>query len=173
MIAEPLGSRLAGPQVRPKRDIKEEFEMAKGPAPKLFAVKKAEGNPGKRKLNPGPDYRTKRPKCPENLTGEGRRLFRQLAPILYEKSLLTEATLPAFITLCEIGETMRLAKAAMLSDGLYLKGKRGVRANPAVGMFNTAAAQFRYYLTEFGLTPASLQKVPAEQRMQSIADLIK
>ncbi len=147
--------------------------MARGPTPKLYAVKKAEGNPGRRPLNPGPSYRTKRPKCPADLTGEGRRIFKQLAPVLYEKSLLTEATIPAFITLCEIGEIMRLAKAAIKSDGLYLKGQRGVRVNPAVGIFNTTIAQFRYYLTEFGLTPASLQKVPAEELTKSIQDLIK
>ena len=147
--------------------------MARGPTPKLYAVKKAEGNPGRHPLNPGPSYRAKRPKCPAFLTGEGRRIFQQLAPALYENSLLTAATIPAFLTLCDIGEIMYLAKTSIKSDGLYLKGQRGVRVNPAVGIFNKSAAQFRYYLTEFGLTPASLQKVPAEQRLSSIEDLIK
>jgi len=73
--------------------------MAKGPPPKLYAVKRGAGNPGRRPLNPGPAYRVKRPNCPANLTGEGRKLFRQLAPELYQKSLLTTATIPGFMAL--------------------------------------------------------------------------
>ena len=144
-----------------------------GPTPKLFAVKKAEGNPGKRKLNPGPDYQMKRPKCPANLIGEGRKLFHQLAPVLYDKSLLTVATIPAFIALCQMGGMMHEAKAVLDAGGFTVKTKHGMRTRPEVGILQKASTQFRMYLQEFGLTPTSIQKVPtAHRRLRSIEELI-
>ena len=48
-----------------------------------------------------------------------------------------------------------------------------MRAKPEVAIFQKASAQFRYYCQVFGLTPASVQRVPAEPIAESLEDLIK
>ena len=116
--------------------------MAKGPAPKLYSVKKAEGNPGKRKLNAGPAYKAKRPRCP-GLGGEARKCFHQLARPLFQQSLLTEATLPAFVILCQLYGMMHDARAVLEAGGFTVTTERGVRTRPEVGIFHTSAQQFR------------------------------
>ena len=147
--------------------------MARGRKPKLYAVKKGAGNPGRRPLNPGPAYRAKRPRCPANLTGEGRKLFQQLAPVLFENSLLNECTLPAFLTLCTVGGMAFEAEKAIRKEGFVVKCQRGMRARPEVGIFLRAAAEFRHWCQEFGLTPASVQRVPTRPRTESLEDLVR
>ncbi len=147
--------------------------MAKGPPPQLYEVKKGAGNPGKRKLNRGPAYRAKRPRCPANLKGEARRLFRQLAPLLFENSLLNECTLPAFLTLCTVGGMAFEAEKAIQREGFVVKCQRGMRARPEVGIFLRAAAEFRHWCQEFGLTPVSVQRVPTRPRTESLEDLVR
>ena len=144
----------------------------RGRRPKLYQVKKGEGNPGKRKLNKGPSYKEKRPRCPTNLKGEARRIFRQLAPPLWEQSLLNESTIEAFLMLCRVGGMTLEAEKVVLREGFTVKTERGVRTIPELGVFQKLSAQFRLYLQEFGLTPASVQRVPAERRMKSLEDLV-
>ena len=147
--------------------------MARGPAPQLYAVKKAAGNPGRRPLNPGPTYRAKRPRCPSNLTGEGRKIFRDLCPVLFEQSLLNESTIPAILVLCRLGGMAVEAEKVLLEKGFTVACQRGNKARPEVAIFKYASTQFRYYCQEFGLTPASVQCVPAEPIAESLEDLIK
>ena len=147
--------------------------MAKGPPPQLYEVKKGAGNPGKRNHNRGPAYRAKRPRCPANLKGEARGLFRQLAPLLFENSLLNECTLPAFLTLCTVGGMAFEAEKAIQREGFVVKCQRGNKARPEVGIFKWASAEYRHWCQEFGLTPASVQRVPAEQLTESLEDSVR
>ena len=68
----------------------------------------------------------------------------------------------------------RRVRTPLLREGLTAEcPKRGMRAKPEVAIFQKASSQFRYYCQEFGLTPASVQRVSAEPIAESLEDLIK
>ena len=148
------------------------METMRGPPPKLYSVKKRAGNPGRRPLNAGPAYELKRPNCPPDFPDEARKIFRRLSPVLYDQSLLTVATIPAFHALCLMGGLMYEAQEEIKAHGLLVSGRQGDKPNPAIGIFHTSAAQFRHYLADFGLTPATLQRVPAKKMTRSLEDLV-
>lgn len=76
--------------------------MARGRRPKPTALKKLEGNPGKRPLNelePVPPVASLR--CPNYLLPEARKEWRRLAPILMNLGLLTAADAVPFAGYCQ------------------------------------------------------------------------
>lgn len=145
----------------------------RGRRSKPYLVKKGEGNPGKRKLNPGPDYLPIRPRCPESLVGEARRIYNRLSKAIYEKRLLTEGTFDAFLMLCRLGGLAAEAEAILRKEGHVIVTERGRRNNPEIGIMLKATAEFRHYLNEFGLTSASAQLVATRQRTESLEDLLR
>ena len=69
---------------------KEGIPMA-GRKPKPTAIKKLEGNPGKRKLNTKEDIPVKgRPTCPEWLLREAKKEWDRLADLMNQMGVLSE-----------------------------------------------------------------------------------
>lgn len=73
-----------------------------GRKPKPTALKKLEGNPGKRKLN------TKEPipakgmlNCPEWLLPEAKKEWERLADLMNQMGVLTEVDMAAFAAYCQ------------------------------------------------------------------------
>ncbi len=145
----------------------------RGRRPKPYLVKKGSGNPGKRPLNPGPQYRSVLPRCPASLHGEARRIYNRLSKVLHRQGLLNEGTFDCLIMLCRIGGIAADLEKILRTKGYTIRTERGIRNRPEVGMFQKATAEFRHYLNEFGLTPASVQRVPTRQRPESLEDLLR
>jgi P27 family predicted phage terminase small subunit len=152
--------------------------------PKPTALKKLQGNPGKRPLNlqepkPGKaDIRVPRGKLPK----DGQALWRVIAPVLDRLGVLTEADLPALEMLCLHYSVTRLAWQSLNDDGLTVESivetedeKRiTIKKNPAASIFRENSLAFKSYLAEFGLTPASRVrlKVDTTEKEMSLAEML-
>ena len=141
-----------------------------GRRPKPTALKKAQGNPGKRKLNelePTPEISD--PTVPEHLSPAARREWPKLAPMLLRLKILTEADHVALALICQqiaqVDEASRLIrKGGVLVKKKILdrKGKTIATTlvlNPALKVQYESTKHLKALLTEFGLTPASRAKV--------------
>jgi P27 family predicted phage terminase small subunit len=136
----------------------------RGPAPKPRALVIAEGNPGKRPLNPlEPQPRLKRPKCPAPLDEDGRREWRRLVPILERMRVLTEADGIALANLCMQYSTLLKAQRLLEKSGLLFKTKSGyVQQSPVVAIVASCVDRVTKLCREFGLTPAARTRLTAQ-----------
>lgn len=166
-----------------------------GRRPKPTAIKKLQGNPGKRPLN----QREPKPAAAVisvprgRLPDDGKRLWRSLAPLLVNLKVLTEADLPALEMLCLHYAVARAALVEMLNDGkveveddqgnrytvsegiaVTAMGNQGIKKHPAASVFRENSTAFRMYLTEFGLTPASRVRLKMDtgEEEKSLAEML-
>ena len=73
-----------------------------GRKPKPTAIKKLEGNPGKRKLNTKEPIPAKgMPNCPEWLMPEAKKEWERLADLMNQMGVLTEVDMAAFAAYCQ------------------------------------------------------------------------
>ena len=152
--------------------------------PKPTALKKLQGNPGKRPLNvqepkPGKaDIRVPRGKLPK----DGQTLWKVVAPVLDQLGLLTEADLPALEMLCLHYAVTRMAWQSLNDEGLTVEStveteretRVTIKKNPAASVFRENSLAFKSYLSEFGLTPASRVrlKVDSKEKEMSLAEML-
>ena len=132
--------------------------MAKvGRKPKPTALKKLEGNPGKRPLNlmePVPPVVELR--CPKHLLPEAKREWKRLAPILMQMGLLTAADAVPFEAYCTAYARWREAQAEITRHGSIYKDNDGrIRPNPYIAIDNQQMREIRSFAAEFGLTPSN------------------
>ena len=84
----------------------------RGPAPKPIAIKRLEGNPGKRKLNEAePTPTLGASECPDHLDDVARKEWDRLTSILLAIKVLTEADYIAFANLCQAYSTLMNAQS--------------------------------------------------------------
>lgn len=158
-----------------------------GRRPKPTALKLAQGNPGKRKLNelePTPEVVD--PLVPEYLSKPARRWWEMLSPMLYRLKVLTEADQLALALLCEqaaqADEATKILRKGgiMVKKQLYDRGGKKVGTvpviNPAFKVQLESMKQLKAFLTEFGITPASRSKVtkmvqPEQLKRDPLGDL--
>ncbi len=136
----------------------------RGPAPKPTAVRKWEGNLGKRPFNTfEPRPRVVVPSCPKHLDAEGKLVWRKLTPILQRMRVLTEADGLALGNLCDSYSTMIQAQRKLRETGMLLKTPSGyVQQNPLISIANSAMEIVNKLAREFGLTPSSRSRLYAE-----------
>jgi|SRR5579863_5363556 len=132
-------------------------------------VKKVQGNAGKRKANTRePKPRPGVPALPIGVTGEARREWDRIVPILEKMAVLTTADGPALAAYCKLHELKLKAEAAVAKYGIVIAkvdeaGVSVLRKNPAVSIIESSSRLIRSFLQEFGLTPASRTKVAAAE----------
>lgn len=147
-----------------------------GRRPKPTALKKLEGNPGKRPLNERePTPRRAMPRCPHHLAGEARKEWRRVVRELYAVGLLTQVDRAALAAYCQLYARWIAAEKEIESDGLtMITAKGGVMQNPAVRIAATALDGMRKYLIEFGMTPSSRSriKLPAPAKERTFEELL-
>ena len=86
----------------------------RGPPPKPTAIKAAEGNPGKRRLNQAElSEPPQAPACPKWLDEGARQLWHTLVPELMELGVLRELDQVQLASLCDAYSTMIAAREAM------------------------------------------------------------
>jgi P27 family predicted phage terminase small subunit len=133
---------------------------------KPTALKKLQGNAGKRKLNKRePKPMIGAPAMPEHLSRVAKAAWRRLVPILLSMKVLTIADGDALAGYCTSIEQWILASAAIAKYGILiaeldeLTGTGSVKTNPAVRVRSDALRHMRSFESEFGLTPASRAKL--------------
>jgi P27 family predicted phage terminase small subunit len=136
---------------------------------KPSALKKIQGNPGKRKANkhePKPQPGT--PEMPSDLAGEAKAEWIRVSPILDKMGVLTRADGAALKAYCKLHALNSRAEAAIEKYGIVVAkldevGVSTLKKNPAVSIFESTSRLIRSFLQEFGLTPASRSKVAASE----------
>lgn len=138
----------------------------RGRKPKPTALKLAEGNPGKRKINrgePKPDGAA--PACPRHLKGEARKEWVRLVPELEKIGLMTKVDLAAMACYCESWGLYLQALAAMArpakkgGGAVTVTDKGNQIQSPWLAIANRQKALIRSFLAEFGLTPATRSRL--------------
>ncbi|MGH8609799.1 MAG: phage terminase small subunit P27 family [Gammaproteobacteria bacterium] len=118
------------------------------------------GNPGKRSLpKDEPKVAAKRPPMPVGMSAGAQAHWRRFAEQLDAARITTELDRQALKALCEACATWDEANRGIAKFGLVVKGARGSRRSPYVGIANTAFEQMTKMLAEFGMTPSSRTRV--------------
>ena len=134
-----------------------------GRKPKPTALKKLEGNPGKRKLNtkepvPGKGM----PDCPKWLLPEAKKEWERLCVKLSEMGVLTEIDMAAFATYCQSFARWKEAQEHIDSEGSTFETDKGYQQQtPWVGIANTNQKLMMQAASEFGLTPSARSRIMA------------
>lgn len=123
---------------------------------------------GGRKVNEGPSYVRVAPTPPTWLDREAKAEWKRVVPELERLRLLSRVTRSSLVAYCETWSLFVAATRAVHEDGLTVENhatrKDGtestwITANPAVTIQRNASSELRRWATEYGLTPASEQKV--------------
>lgn len=136
------------------------FERS-GRRPKPIALRQLQGNPGKRKLTGAVVPPSGAIVVPGALSGLGRAVWDEIAPVCLAMGTLTTADVQAFATLCELEATIRQARP-------WKDQPKTLKA--ALRIELRYAAQLRAYYALFGLDPVSrarLQTQPTEADIQN------
>lgn len=135
----------------------------RGRKPKPTAMKKLEGNPGKRPLNmkePQPDK--KLPECPDWLEDEAKAEWERLAIPLFNLGLLTELDMATFATYCQAYARWKEAEEFISQHGSIIKTKTGFwQQIPQVSISRSNQAMMIKAAAEFGLTPSARSRLIA------------
>src|SRR5579863_5534758 len=129
---------------------------------KPTALKKLEGNPGKRKLNdnePQPD--PGRPEMPRGLAPEAAAEWKRILPMLEQMGVLTVVDGTALAAYCSCYAQWRQADRHVAKFGIVIAtvdvetGQAVLKANPAVRIRSDALRLMNTFLSKFGLDPKS------------------
>lgn len=138
----------------------------RGRKPKPTALKKLQGNPGKRLLN------AREPVMPEStdefdqpplelasdLVASGE--WQRLAPILRRSKTVTEADRGALLSLCQQWSRYLEANKSVSTAGMVVRSPSGYpMPNPYIAIANRALAMCVKLWAELGLTPSSRSRV--------------
>lgn len=146
----------------------------RGPQPKPTALKVLEGNPGKQKLNDKePVYKApdKTLKPPTWLLKEAKKEWKKLAPTLIAMGVLTEVDIDAFAAMCQnyayyLEVDRKITEEGKKSDGVYFlqKAESGyLSPHPYLSLRTKYYETWRKSLSDFGLTPATRNRIAAAQ----------
>lgn len=142
---------------------------ARGPQPKPSALKKAQGNPGRRPLNDGePIPPTGVPQPPEYLSPVAAQVWAARAPTLIEMRVLTVADVDFFAIYCTL-----IARYMELQKAFWMKGANGtvftqkdakgraknVREFPQVGELLQVLQLIVRYGDRFGINPSARSRL--------------
>jgi P27 family predicted phage terminase small subunit len=144
--------------------------MQRGRRAKPTAVKKLEGNRGKRKLN----AREPKPAAPVTLTPPewlgpvAIEYWHRLAPRLEKLGVLTELDVDLLALLCDAWQKKHEARETIDKCGGYHYTESGfIVAHPAMAQEHKANELIRKLNTELGLTPSSRAGMEVKTREQS------
>ena len=134
-----------------------------GRKPKPTAVKKLEGNPGKRKLNSKEPVPAKGiPACPDWLMPKAKKEWERLAELMNQMGVLTEVDMAAFAAYCQSYARWKEAQEHINSEGATYETENGMqRPNPYVAICNTEQRLMMSAASEFGLTPSARSRIMA------------
>lgn len=135
-----------------------------GRKPKPTALKKLQGNPGKRALNKKePQLDNTMPQCPPHLNDEAKKEWRRMAKRLHDAGILTYVDRASLAAYCQAYGRWVEAEELAEKDGLIIETSNGNKIqNPAVGIANKAMADMVKIASEFGMTPSSRTKLKTE-----------
>lgn len=134
--------------------------MTRGRKPKPAALKRRQGNPGKRALNQKePRLDPRIPACPEHLQGEARVEWTRAAGELYRLGLITVLDRAVLAAYCSAWADYVAATKKLNRASAVLEGENGQYQNPWVAIKKRSMDQMVKFGGELGLTPSSRGRV--------------
>ena len=132
-----------------------------GRKPKPTAIKKLQGNPGKRPLNKAePQPKKECPDIPSHLDLEAIAEWERIVPELLILGILTRIDRAALAAYCMAYSRWVKAEKLIAEKGTLYKTKSGnIMTSPALWVANKAMEQMHKFLTEFGMTPSSRSRI--------------
>ena len=137
--------------------------MIRGRKPKPTAMRRAEGNPGKRGYNAAeplpPDAL---PDCPPHLGVEARAEWDRLAETLWRMGVVTTVDRAALAAYCQSWGRWVEAEEKLRATPMLLKTATGyVQQSPWLSIANKQLELMGRYMSELGITPAARSRVAA------------
>jgi len=136
----------------------------RGRKPKPSAIKKLEGNPGKRAVNKRePKPAIEIPACPTHLTGDARQEWNRITKELQAMGLIALADRSVLAAYCTAYADYVKAVKKLKTQGEVITYESGnVVQNPWVGIKNRAMEKLVKIAAEFGMTPSSRVRLQVE-----------
>ena len=133
-----------------------------GRKPKPTAVKKLEGNPGKRKRNTKEPVPAKgMPDCPEWLLPEAKKEWERLADLMNQMGVLTEVDMAAFAAYCQSYARWKEAQEHIDSEGATFETDKGYQHRHLGWYCKYESEADAAGGIEFVLTPSSRSRIVA------------
>jgi len=133
----------------------------RGRKPLPSAVRRRNGNPGKRGYNPAePVPPEGLPDCPDHLSEVARAEWERIAEALYDMGVLTTVDRAALAAYCQAYGRWVEAEEKLKETPVMLKTPSGyVQQSPWLSVSNKQLELMGRYMAELGITPASRSRV--------------
>lgn len=133
----------------------------KGRKPKPTALKRAQGNPGKRALNHAePQPPEGLPDCPPHLSEAAQAEWHRLAQALHDMGVLTMADRAALAAYCQAWGRWVEAEEKLQTTPAMIRTPSGyVQQSPWMSVANKQLELMGRYMAELGLTPAARSRI--------------
>jgi len=136
-----------------------------GRRPTPTALKRAQGNPGKRKLRDDEPTATTGTTAPKCLGRVGRNEWSRVMKATKELGTITKLDRGELTIYCKAWENFCAAVDIYTADGLVVVAPNGtMKRHPAVDIANSAAKLMDSTAKELGFTPAARSKVPGKPK---------
>jgi P27 family predicted phage terminase small subunit len=135
----------------------------RGRTPKPTALRRLQGNPGKRAWNHDePEPAKEMPDCPPHLSDLAAAEWLRIAGPLQEMGVLTIVDRAALAAYCQAYGRWAEAEEKLKDTPVMLKAPSGyVQQNPWLSVANKQLEIMGRYMAELGITPASRSRVRA------------
>ena len=135
--------------------------MIRGPKPTPTALRRLQGNPGKRSYNhaePQPPEGV--PDCPAHLNAAAHDEWDRLVHVLHDMGVVTAVDRAALAAYCQCYGRWVEAEEKLQTTPMLLKTATGyVQQSPWLSIANKQLELMGRYMTELGLTPASRSRI--------------
>jgi P27 family predicted phage terminase small subunit len=135
----------------------------RGRKPTPTALRRANGNPGKRGYNadePVPPDRL--PDCPDHLNAAARAEWHRIAEILVRMGVVSQIDRAVLAAYCQAYGRWVEAEEKLRETPVMMRTPSGyVQQNPWLGIVNRQLDLMARFMAELGLTPASRSRIRA------------
>jgi len=144
----------------------------RGRKPKPTALKKLEGNPGKRPLNENePKPKIAISGCPDWLDNEAKEEWERMGSILQNMGILTEIDTTAFAGYCQAYARWKEAEKFLSQYGSTFKTPNGyLQQVPQVSIAQTNLKLVLKFCEQFGLTPSARSRIVVNKPVEDTDD---
>lgn len=145
----------------------------RGRKPKPTAIKKLEGNPGKRPLNDKePKPEKKAPECPDWLEEDAKEEWNRLARQMEQLGTLTEVDMASFAGYCQAYARWKEAEEFISKHGSIVKTPSGYwQQVPQVSIAQRYLKIMNRHCEQFGLTPSSRSRLTVDNSVEETDEM--
>ena len=140
----------------------------RGRKPKPTAIRRAQGNPGKRAWNHAePIPPEGQADCPDHLSDVAREEWHRIAQSLHDMGVVTQLDRAALAAYCQAYGRWVEAEEALKRTPAMLKTPSGyVQQSPWLSVANKQLELMGRFMAELGITPASRSRVAAWDKVK-------